>query len=137
MKKLSLSVGLVTLTISMIALVGLAPLSQAAVIFTADPVVSNSGNNWSLKTIDLFTTSPFGGKIDPNSIQAWCWDNANPNVLVYPTIKNLVINNNQINLVFDSSTLPQHVDNVAISGTLQNGDTFLASGPGWTWGNIR
>lgn len=101
-----------------------------------NPVVSANGNNWSFKTVDQFTKVSFSGNlIDPNSILATYWNNGGSVTTVKP--KNLVINNNQVSLVFDGSTLPTHIDNVKITRSLTDGSLFIGTGPGWTWGGVH
>jgi len=40
---------------------------------------------------------------------------------------------NTVTLVFESAVLPPYANGTMVSGTLTNGETFLAAGPGFAW----
>lgn len=141
MKKICITTVLAILSIMALAYFA-SPTKALVYTYYPKPNVSSNGNNWSFKTVDQTSGVSFSGnKIIATSIVASYW-NVDPITggLIdqgSPTPKNLVINDNQVNLVFDGSNLPAHIQFVSITGELTDGTTFDATGPGWAFGNVH
>jgi hypothetical protein len=58
---------------------------------------------------------------------------------VYTPVKPLLIitTENYVFLFFWNATLPKTAEGGAVTGALTTGETFDASGPGWTWGGVH
>jgi len=125
MKRTRIIAGLIVL--SMIALASFASLAKADVVYVPSGIqVSGNGNTWQFDTQGVFS-----GK-EVESVKAVYWIGTTEHTVVQ---KNTVLNDNKVQLVFDSNDLIQGitVDGTRIEGVLSNGDTFLVSGPGWAF----
>lgn len=130
------------------ALMGLVALSMVALAFVATvaatefgPTIINSTQNGKMKYIWHFdtydtTNGPFSGlNVIPGSIVAKCWDSKG---IVYAvTPYDIVFAANYVELYFKNQDLPKSAIGNSVAGSLTTGDTFFASGPGWTWSNVR
>jgi len=75
-----------------------------------------------------------GMKVIKSSIVAYCWDNVGNYYYLDPVA--IVTTKNWVMLVFSHRALPNvEIAGSTVTGELTNGDTFLASGPGWTYGH--
>jgi hypothetical protein len=90
---------------------------------------------WHFDTYDT-TNGPFSG-LDtiPGSIVVNCWDSKGTVYTV--TTYDIVFAANYVELYFKNQNLPKSAVGNSVGGSLTTGDTFLASGPGWSFGNVR
>ncbi|MCJ7634235.1 hypothetical protein MUP77_17830 [Candidatus Bathyarchaeota archaeon] len=132
--------GIIALAILSIAvLVCIAP-AAAYDIFPEDPTISANGNVWQF---DTRTSVPdfSGNDVVATTIVATYFTQTGGSgsdpVVVVP--KNIVLNDNKVQLVFDPEDLPvlppdTIVLSTQITGTLTDGRTFIATGPGFAFG---
>jgi hypothetical protein len=134
MKKIYPVAGLAVLLIALACFVSIAK----AVIYDYYPAGKTSGRGdvWQLKTVDQYDpTKTFSGNdVIESSISATYWIDGNTYTLVP---KNIVLNDNKVQLVFDPEDLPARADGSSITGSLTNGKTFQVTGPGWSWASTH
>jgi len=93
--------------------------------------ISKGGVVWQFDTKGLFS-----GK-DVTSYLAEYWIVDESGVTTYypmPTPMRTQFVNNHVKLTFDSATLPAYANGTRVTGTLADGKTFLATGPGFIFG---
>jgi len=98
--------------------------------------VTPRGNVWQISTVSPLGTSIFSGRdVNPDTISATIWHYCQntPEVLHDHTItpKQVVLTDKLVILVFDKATLPKTAEYTVLTGTLNNGETFTATGPGF------
>jgi hypothetical protein len=138
MMKKCLLVGLVVLLIITFASVGFVAAMDAT--FYPALTIAHKGRVWTVDTTDGAGGLMFSGKdVKVKSIIATYYLDTAPEVPITIVPKDIDVCKNHITLTFAAKDLPRSGTVLAsnVQGTLKNGDTFLASGPGWTWGNIR
>jgi hypothetical protein len=91
--------------------------------------VSGNGNVWQFNTIDQYNGATFSGN-DVVLIEATYWDSSGIHILVP---KNIVLNDNKVQLVFNPQDLPNGALGTSIIGQLSTGETFQVTGPGFTY----
>jgi hypothetical protein len=128
------------LALSMVAFAFVAPVAaQEPIAF--GPTIINSTQKGKMKFIWHFdtydtTNGPFSGlDIIPGSIVATCWDSKGTVYTV--TSYDIVFEANYVELYIKNQDLPKNAVGNSVAGSLANGDTFLASGPGWQWFNTH
>jgi hypothetical protein len=135
--------GIVALALLLIAVLGCIASAAAYDIFPEEPKISANGNVWQFHTHT--SVSDFSGNdVVASSIVATYFTQtggvgSNP-IIVVP--KNIVLNNNKVELVFNAQDFPPLppdtvVLSTQITGTLVDGRTFIATGPGFAFGGIR
>lgn len=131
--------GIIALAILSIAVLGCIASAAAYEIYPEDPTISKNGNVWQFDT--RTSVSDFSGNdVVASSIVATYFTQtggvgSDPHIIVP---KNIVLNDNKVELVFDPTDLPVlPADTVVLStqitGTLTDGRTFIATGPGFTF----
>jgi hypothetical protein len=130
MKKRYILGGTLVLLGVMLASVGLA---AALTEYYPALEIKYNGMVWYFKTYDD-TNGAFNGlKIIKSSIVAYCWDNDGNFYYLHPAA--IVKTKNWVMLIFCPKSLPKvEIAGSTVTGELTNGDTFVASGPGFTWG---
>jgi hypothetical protein len=92
---------------------------------------------WYFKTVDPYAGSFDGRTVIRSTVTAYAVD-ANG---IYQPVTPLCIltTKDYVILIFLPSALPAHNTDgsSAVTGTLTSGETFDATGPGWTFGNVR
>lgn len=125
MKHTYVSAGIVALLIVAIAAVA----TVAATINLELTYQSNSNKIvWRFNTNGQFS----GKEIVESSIVAVYWLEDGIEHTVTPG--QIITTNNHVALVFDSTGFPDHASGARVTGQLINGNDFLATGPGFTWG---
>jgi len=86
---------------------------------------------WTFKTNGEFS----GREIIKSSVVATYWIvNPDKSLSIYnPIPRQITLTDKLVTLVFDLADLPAHADGNSVSGTLTDGKTFLASGPGFAF----
>lgn len=100
--------------------------------------ISKGGAVWQFDTKGMFSSK------DITSIKAEYWKTIeNGDGTTTTTYYDMTLlahsqlTNNQVKLTFDSAFLPDYANGTRVTGTLADGKTFLATGPGFAWGGIR
>jgi hypothetical protein len=126
------------LALSMVALTFVAPV--AATGYSLAMINTRHGRNytWYIDTTSDGSNGPFSGfLVDTNTIVAKCWGADAIEREVFPD--NIVLAENYVELHFKNQDLPKTAIGSRVTGSLTTttGDTFTASGPGWTFGSIH
>ena len=123
--------------ITLLSIIALAcfPSFANAEIYTyyPDGKTSGNGNVWQFNTVDKFDETKFfsGNDVVLTSIEATYWDSSGIYHILVP--KNIVLNDNKVQLVFNPQDLPNEAEGTSITGQLSNGETFQVTGPGFTY----
>jgi hypothetical protein len=128
------------LALSMVAFAFVAPVAaQEPIAFGPTLMTTRKGRilTWYFETSDTTHGSFSGLNIIPESIVATCWDSQGIVYTVTPYAYNIVLAENYVELYFYKQNLPKGAIGNKVTGSLTTGDTFLASGPGWAWSNVR
>jgi hypothetical protein len=126
---------LTIVTIAIIALSIFASLSSAlAADYSVILNVSNQDGTW----VQFDTMKLFSGKlVDTNSVVFNYWTQATPSsplegpfLLAYSRVS---LADSQVKIFFNIATLPANIVKTTVTGTLEDGSTFVATGPGWAF----
>jgi hypothetical protein len=125
------------LALALLVLIAVALLSSLSSVFAADyyPVLttSNQDGSW----IQFDTMKMFSGKlVDESSVQVTYYVKIDDQPVTGPyslPYARISLADSQVKIFFDIASLPLNVDHLAVSGTLDDGQTFYATGPGWTY----
>lgn len=141
----------VILTILAISLMSMTLVSTAsATLYYANMTGIKSGKDFTF-TINTSTASPavgspienFGTSVDTSSLSIHVTDSKGVEIIIPVDWTKVSVNPDGSSIVIElvkQDGIPSHADSVNAQGTLVGdyaGNTFLASGPGWTWGNTR
>ena len=131
MKRAYILAGVLVLSAVIFASIGAA---AAQPVHFADLEITSRGVVWHFNTQEAI--EPFSGNdVVKNSVVATTWDEDGVETTVEPhlilTIEKSVI------LVFLPKGLPDGAAGTKVTGTLTNGDEFLATGPGFAFGGIH
>jgi hypothetical protein len=123
-KKIVLS--LIAFSVIALAFVGNA---SAQVFNPITFTISKNLTTWQVGTDNLFS----GKDVIASSVAAYYIDDAGNQVPLQ--IKHVVLTPTEIKVQFDAKDLPAAGSAVStvVTGALKSGDTFLATGPGFTW----
>ena len=127
---------LAVITLSLLAFAFIATVAATAY----GPYLSTSRKGkiltWHFDTSDTTNGAFSGLDIDTTTVVAKWWDNQANIYTVVPY--KTVVTETYVELYFYKQDLPKSAAGNSVAGTLLNGvDTFLASGPGWTFGSIH
>jgi hypothetical protein len=94
--------------------------------------VSNQNVVWTVDPMKFFS----GKDVDPNTIVVHYWiTGAEPTPYTLVPYK-VSVADSQVKLWFNAADLPPNAVKNTVEGKLTTGETFLATGPGWTHGNV-
>ena len=121
--------------IHILAIVGLSLVAflQITAVFAADYTIGTltaapSANQWTFSTI----TVPFEpSDINLQSIEATCIDGTTE---YDPVPKKVLTQGDNVILIFSMADLPKHAESMTVTGELNSGETFEATGIGFAWG---
>jgi hypothetical protein len=123
--------------LSIMALAYFASTAKADYTYEMYLSCSKSGNVWQFTTTAYSGASFSSQSINTATIVATYWV---PDGTIY-TVKprEIYLKNGYVKLYFDQDILPSSTGGVgggaAVTGSLFDGSTFRASGPGWVWSN--
>lgn len=123
MKRKLILAGLIGL--SLVVLTSFASFAAAETQIVGTIQVSGNGNTWQFDHQGVLL-----GK-EVTSVKAIYWIGT---TYYYPVAKNVVINNNKVGLVFETTDLVQDqlVDGTRIE-VIADGETYWIAGPGWVY----
>jgi|WetSurMetagenome_2_1015567.scaffolds.fasta_scaffold391993_1 hypothetical protein len=136
------------IAIAAISLIAFTLISTAAATdYYAKMTGIKSGKEFTF-TIDTSTASDavgnkilsFGGLVKTDSLIITVYDSKGAPVVIPVDWTHVSVSpdcNSVLVELVKQDGIPSHASAVNAQGTLTTGDTFLASGPGWTWGNTR
>jgi hypothetical protein len=94
------------------------------------------GTVWYFKTYDDSSGAFDGRDVIRSSVVAYCYDNDGNYYYLKPVL--ILKTQNYVFLFFCPKDLPTvDIAGTTVEGKLTNGDTFYASGPGFTWSNFH
>jgi hypothetical protein len=138
MKTMPILAGLIILSVMSLALVA----TVAATSYTVVLDITFNGNgakgisDWHIDTTTDGWNGPFSGSnVVTSTIVATYYDVKLVAHTVVPY--SIVLAENSIDLYFTGKDLPSKATAANVVGSLTNGDTFFASGPGWTWNRVH
>ena len=107
----------------------------AAYTYYPSLVIKSNGQIWEFSTIDLLGYEIFPSKdVDVSTIQAYYSFGPIGNVVEYPiNVKDVHLAGNKVSITFSKDFLPDAANTTRVVGSLYNGETFEASGPGFVW----
>jgi hypothetical protein len=133
MKRIHVFAVLLTLSVFALAFVSTA----SATAFGPYLETSRQGKiiTWHFDTYDTTNGAFSGLTVDGKTIVAKWWDAQSTLHIVFPY--EIVLTETYVELHFYKQNLPKSAVGNSVTGGLTTGDTFLASGPGWSFGTIH
>ena len=126
MKSKIVLAGIIVMAAVMIASLSSVMAADYSVVLT----VSNQDVVWQFDTMKLFSGKEV--KLDTIVVEYWITgQEASPSKLTPYKISQA---DSQIKLWFNAADLPASAVKNVVRGELTTGETFVATGPGWTWG---
>lgn len=126
----------VLIALSLIVVTFVGTVAAAVIDLPVPPVFEKTKGKYFTWTIS--TTSYFSGlDVIKATVKLTYWDNKNVMSEFYPPTSNIVLTASTIVISLTTQDVPNHASAYNIQGDLLNGDSFLATGPGWGWGNIH
>jgi len=118
-------------------LIGVAAAENHYDLYLVAPA-NHKGRVWSMSLDPDFTGVPvFNGKDIVKSSIVVYWSNSFTGTEGYLTPTAIVSHHLSVEFHFDKNDLPaEGADFNYITGTLKNGDTFIATGAGFTYGHV-
>ena len=135
MKRRYILAATLVLLAMMLASIGLA-IAQTEFYPALEVPTKLKGMVWYFKTYDDVSGSFNGKDVIKSSIVAYAWDNDGNYHYLQPVV--ILKTQNYVFLFFCPRNLPTvDIAGTTVTGELTNGDSFIASGPGFAWGGIR
>jgi hypothetical protein len=95
--------------------------------------VSNQNVVWTVDPMKFFSPKD----VDVSTIVVHYWLAGDPDTPLTLVPYKISIADSQIKLWFNAEDMPQSAIKNTVEGTLTTGETFVATGAGWTWTNIH
>lgn len=99
---------------------------------------TKQGNEFTFTVYTQVFSQKFNGHdVDPASLVLTAYSTNGKVIVSSPNLNHVFPYDDKIVFVMESSEVPIHATAATITGSLTSGETFMATGLGWTWGNVR